>query len=171
MDNKPYHSNCKFTFTAILGFKSEDDFPLSFMSSYHIKNKIRGNFEAFQTETTALLCGLDYVCLTADIWGTRHASYFGITCHYLDCNTCERKSLALNCSHFHNPHTNENIAEEMQMLYSKYGLEPRKIVATVTDNASNFVKAFREFGANAIDERVDESTDPPSINENDENQS
>lgn len=140
------------------------------MSCYVLKNEIRGSFNAFQSETTALLCGLDYVCLTADIWGTRHASYLGITCHYLDCNTFERKSLALNCSRFHYPHTNENIAEEIQILYSKYGLDTRKIVATVTDNASNFVKAFREFGANAIDERADDSTEM-SINENDENQS
>lgn len=122
------------------------------MSRYEIKNKIRKDFAEFQSSTISLLSGINFVCLTADIWGTKHASYLGTTCHYLDPSILDRKSLALGCTRFHYPHTNENIAEEIQILCSKYGIDSGKIVATVTDNASNFIKAFREFGSTDMDE-------------------
>lgn len=34
-------------------------------------------------------------------------------------------------------------------INASFGLDAEKIVATVTDNGANFVKAFREFGVNA----------------------
>lgn len=43
------------------------------------------------------------------------------------------------------PHSNERVAEKIQILNHEYGIS-NKIVATVTDNAKYFSKAFREFG-------------------------
>lgn len=136
------------------------------MSRYELKNKIHNEFIEFQSTTTAVLSQIDFICLTVDIWGTRHESNLGVTCHFLDIDTCARKSVALNCSRFYYPHTNERIAEQIQMLYAKYGLDARKIVATVTDNASNFVKAFREFGSNAME--IAECSDTEPVNEESE---
>lgn len=159
-------------FTDLLDFKSEHDFPLKFLSRYQLKNKIRTEFIEFQSNTTSLLAEVNFICLTTDIWGTKHRSYLGVTCHYLDINTFKRQSLALGCSRFYSPHTNDNIAEEIQMLYARYGLDGRKIVATVTDNASNFVKAFREFGSPDINEygdSVEQLSEDSGENTSDEN--
>lgn len=40
------------------------------------------------------------------------------------------------------------IAPWLESIHLEYGLTKEKIVATVTDNGSNFVKAFKEFGIN-----------------------
>ena len=36
-------------------------------------------------------------------------------------------------------------------IYIKYGLNADNIIATVTDNGSNFAKAFRKFGLSDSD--------------------
>ena len=39
----------------------------------------------------------------------------------------------------------QSIAEILDKVYKKYGLNADKIISTVTDNGSNFIKAFKEF--------------------------
>ena len=56
-----------------------------------------------------------------------------------------RKSAVLACRRFRGCHTFEKIAEILDNIHSTFGINYRKITATVTDNASNFVKAFRVF--------------------------
>ena len=38
------------------------------------------------------------------------------------------------------------LGEMLDTIQRDFGIKERKVVATVTDNASNFVKAFKEFG-------------------------
>lgn len=91
---------------------------------------------------------LDWVCLTGDVWSTKHRSFLGVTAHGIDSKTFERISVALCCTRFPHPHTGENIAEQMQFVYATYNLSASKVTATVMDNAANFRKAFREHGVN-----------------------
>lgn len=58
---------------------------------------------------------------------------------------CSKNSVALCCTYLTKPHTHEKISETIQILNHEYGIT-NKIVATVTDNASNFSKAFEESG-------------------------
>lgn len=100
---------------------------------------------------------LDWMCLTVDIWSTKHRSFFGVTAHGLDQHTFERISVALCCARFPHPHTGDNIAEQMQLVYATYNLSASKVTAAVMDNARNFSKAFREHGANnsSFDEYIE----------------
>lgn len=62
-----------------------------------------------------------------------------------------RQSFVLACTYFPSPHNHQTITEFLQLLYSKFGINSKSIVATVTDNGSNFVRAFKIFGRNNED--------------------
>lgn len=85
-----------------------------------------------------------YVCTTADIWSAKKRSFFGLTAHWI--NNFERCSAALVCKRFSGSHTFDRIAEILDETHSKFDLKRKKLVATVSDNGSNFVKSFKEFG-------------------------
>lgn len=59
------------------------------------------------------------------------------------------KSAAIACRRFPGSHSFERIAELLNDVHLSFGLDSKKIVATVTDNGSNFIKAFKEFGIRA----------------------
>lgn len=86
----------------------------------------------------------DYVCATADIWSTKQRSFMGVTLHWID-SDLNRKSVALACKRFSGTHDYKNIGEMLENINLKFGIRPMQIIATVTDNGSNFVKAFRKF--------------------------
>lgn len=112
----------------------------------------------FQTNNTNIrnaLKDVAFVCTTADIWSGKKRSFLGVTVHWIS-TTYERKSAALACRRFKNSHTYERIAKLIQEIHLEFGLTPRKITATVTDNGSNFLKAFKTFG---VDARVIVNTD------------
>ena len=46
----------------------------------------------------------------------------------------------------------------IQSIHERYGLNPTNVIRTVTDNASNFAKAFKEFGLDTI------ATGDPNVN-------
>lgn len=85
-----------------------------------------------------------YFCTTADIWSANHRSFLGYTCHWLTDNL-ERKSAALACTRMFGVHTAENIAQMISEINTTFGLNRSNIVLTVTDNGSNFVKAFKDY--------------------------
>ncbi|KAL4097877.1 hypothetical protein QTP88_022580 [Uroleucon formosanum] len=90
---------------------------------------------------------VEYVCLTADCWTVFHKAYIGVTVHWLDDNL-ERHSKALACRRMFGRHTYDNIAEILDRIINEFHLQ-NKITLIVTDNASNFVKAFKIFNENS----------------------
>lgn len=121
------------------------------MTRYKLKNLIRATFTKHQSDLANIFSKLQHLCLTVDIWGNKHRSFLGVTAHYLDPTNFRRKSVALSCSRFPHPHTCHQIAEQIQLLYAIYQLTSSKVVATISDNARNFEKAFREYGLDFSD--------------------
>ncbi|XP_077513696.1 uncharacterized protein LOC144124718 isoform X2 [Amblyomma americanum] len=108
--------------------------------------RIDEEWEKMLGDVRLKLSDQDYVATTADIWSTPHRSFMGVTVHWIDRNSLSRRSLALACRRFAGRHTYDKIGELLEDIRQDFDISHDKIVATVTDNASNFVKAFKEFG-------------------------
>ena len=83
------------------------------------------------------------ICTTADIWSCLKRSYMGVTAHWIR-EDLSRISVALACKRFKGSLTFDVIAEKLFNIHSDFGLDHHNIDFTVTDNGSNFVKAFNE---------------------------
>ena len=89
------------------------------------------------------------VALTSDLWTSRVTeSYMTITYHFLT-ETWELRSLVLETFHFRLSHTAENIADSLRKAAEKWNIS-EKIIAIVTDNASNIVAAVKIVGWNHV---------------------
>lgn len=101
-------------------------------------------------ELCSELDGVEFICCTADMWSTQHKSYIGVTAHWVDKNTLQRKSTLLARRRFNSPHGNTRIAEILNEIYDEFKIT-FKLIGTVTDNAANFVLAFRKWGVSIAD--------------------
>ncbi|ODM87315.1 putative AC transposase [Orchesella cincta] len=86
-----------------------------------------------------------YICLTADAWSAHSKAFLGVTSHWITADL-KRESAVLACSRFKGTHSFDRIAQELNKIIAKFSISKEKIVSIVTDNGSNFVKAFKEFG-------------------------
>lgn len=144
------------------------------MSKYKLRNNINKEFDAFIQNLTIALENVPYVCTTADIWSVHHRSYLGMTIHWIDHKDLKRKSSALACKRFKSPHNNHRIADLIELIHTKFEIRD-KVVATVTDNASNFSSAFKNYGnamnsSNFDSDTESESSDDENIDKHYQNE-
>ena len=78
----------------------------------------------------------------------------------------KRHSAAIACRRFPGSHTFDRIAKLLEEIHSSFDLDSNKIISTVTDNASNFAKALKEFGVDACTNPLDEIVDTSGTEEN-----
>lgn len=95
-----------------------------------------------------------HVCTTADIWSCRNRSYFGMTCHWIEEESLQRRKIALTCCRFTGRHTYDSIAEKIERVQARYKIN-NKVCACVTDNGSNFVKAFNVYKQSELESTED----------------
>jgi hypothetical protein len=110
--------------------------------------RLNARLQKMRDDKRTVFSKVPFVCTTADIWSVNRKSYLGMTAHYIDISTecsVSRISVALSCQRFVGSHTYDSVAAMISKIHNDYGLHVEKITATVTDNASNFGKAFREY--------------------------
>ncbi|QQP56940.1 Uncharacterized protein FKW44_001779 [Caligus rogercresseyi] len=123
-------------------------------------------FTSMESALKSSLEGIEFVSTTADLWTANNKSFLGVTVHWIDNITLKRRKGALACKRVMGRHTFNVIASEISRVHSFFGLE-RKVVATVTDNATNFVKAFKIYQSldkaeTDLDEEIEEDFHVPN---------
>uniref|UniRef100_W5N607 Uncharacterized LOC102693305 n=1 Tax=Lepisosteus oculatus TaxID=7918 RepID=W5N607_LEPOC len=116
----------------------------SLMSQKALVEKIGWAFQSMKETIAAELMGVHSVCSTADVWTANGRSYFGVTCHWIDDSTLERKSVALACSPLQGRPTCDVLVAKLNEIHSHFNIQV-KLQCTVTDNGSSLVKAFQQF--------------------------
>ncbi|XP_050064795.1 uncharacterized protein LOC114119892 [Aphis gossypii] len=111
----------------------------------YISKKLNSSYTNYISMLTSLLNKQQYICTTADIWSTNNKSYLGMTCHFIEEISYTRHSYVLGCRRIKGGHNYLNIAEVINEITQTYQISTSKITHTITDNASNFGKAFRTF--------------------------
>ncbi|ODM87219.1 putative AC9 transposase [Orchesella cincta] len=81
----------------------------------------------------------------SDCWSSHARAFLGVTCHWIN-QDFSRESRVLACTRFKGVHSYDRIAEQLISVMNMYGIQKEQVVAIVTDNGSNFCKAFKEFG-------------------------
>nr|CAH7748444.1 unnamed protein product [Callosobruchus chinensis] len=108
------------------------------LSNTLLNNAYEKVFEDIRIE----LQNVEYVSITTDGWTSlNNESFYAITCHFIDDN-CKLQSRLLSSFKFSGQHTSENITQQIQSILSQWEIQ-NKIVACITDNAANMVKAVR----------------------------
>ena len=79
-----------------------------------------------------------------------------MTVHWIDPRTLKRHKVAIACARVMGRHTYDVLAAKIESLHESFGLSG-KVCSTVTDNWSNFVKAFATYALPVLD--VPESSD------------
>jgi hypothetical protein len=110
-----------------------------------LSKQISNYTEDCKIEVIKIMSGHDYICTTADIWSQNNKSFFGVTAHIINNDTLGRKSYVLACRRIKFTHTYSEIASLLHEIHKSFITNIHTTVGTVTDNASNFGKAFKIF--------------------------
>ena len=111
-----------------------------------------------------------HIATTTDCWSTCHHSYIGVTAHWLDTETQQRKSCVLACHCLKGSHTYDVLAAQLEDVHTEFEIR-LKVVMTTTDNGSNFIKAFSIFSISSASEEQEDSQDAEdagAVNEDEE---
>lgn len=126
-----------------------------------ITNELKVRYENYVNMLTELIENQNFICLTADIWSSNNKSYLGMTCHYINETDYNRHSYVLACKQIKGSRTHLNISKVMNKIMQEYKINYEKVSHVVTDNASNFSKAFCLFS----DQYIDTSDNTKNVND------
>nr|XP_014350595.1 PREDICTED: uncharacterized protein LOC106705523 [Latimeria chalumnae] len=124
------------------------------MTRKTLTNHIDATYRTMRTTIMVRVADIKSICTTADIWTAHNKSFFGMTCHWINPTSLHWVSAALACTRIRGRHTFDMIASLIDEIHTSFSLGD-KVVCTVTDNGSNFAKAFKEYG---FQEEEDEET-------------
>ncbi len=116
------------------------------MTYQTFKTRMKEKFEAMLSRVQTELEEANHVCATADIWSDARRSFFGMTAHTLQVvdGSVRRKSYALACKRIKGTHSYDIVAQALMDIMESYNIQ-YKVSGIVTDNGSNFCKAFKIF--------------------------
>ncbi|KAI2647136.1 hypothetical protein H4Q32_028534 [Labeo rohita] len=126
-----------------------------------LRNRIDGAANQLKKTLVSHLSKVTYVATTTDCWTAHQQSYIGVTAHWIDEETLERRSAALACQRLKGSHTFDVLAGALDDIHCQYRIRG-KVVRTTTDSGSNFIKAFSVFGEQSQTEKAESESDQDS---------
>ena len=124
-------------------------------------------YEEMEKKVREALESIDSVSTTADVWTGHNRSYFGMTVHWIGPVSLKRRKTTICCTTIVGRHTYDVLAAKIEHIHSVYSLNG-KVTATVTDNGSNFIKAFTTLSL-PVSDSSSETTTLPAMQEYDFN--
>lgn len=100
---------------------------LTLMSRRSLSRKIETRFNTNIEKLKSTFEKVNYLCTTADVWSAKRRSFMGVTVHWIDEDSLERKSASLACRRFRGAHTHDRIAKILHNIYYKYNLDVTKV--------------------------------------------
>ena len=122
-----------------------------------LMNLISERYSQMRDDIKNHLGGMKDICTTADAWSDGNKSFLGVTAHTLD-KDGKRHSFAIACRRLTGRHTYDVLAEALEAVHVEFNIQ-FKVLGTVTDNGSNFCKAFKLFGEVDTDQETEEEDD------------
>ncbi len=102
-------------------------------------------FNKIQRKLKETLTQVEAACLTTDLWtSTSNSSFMAITVHYWDEREECLSAAVLDCHRVQGRHTADLIRDEMKRILDDFNIS-NKVLAVITDNASNVKKAIKEM--------------------------
>ncbi|KAL1246567.1 hypothetical protein QQF64_034612 [Cirrhinus molitorella] len=121
------------------------------MSRTTLRRKVEEGVQEMKRNIKQAMSSIEFIATTTDCWSARRRGFIGVTAHWVDPDSLKRCSVALACRRIKGPHTFDVLGSALNDIHCEFGIE-KKIVRTTTDNGSNFIKAFREYGEQQQDE-------------------
>ncbi|XP_028966869.1 uncharacterized protein LOC108864040 [Galendromus occidentalis] len=118
---------------------------LKLMSRRTLGRRLQRAFAEYRERLRDLLVEPAWVATTADVWSGGLRSFLGMTVHWIDAQY-NRRSAPLCWLVNDSPDHIRMSESRVNEIHTSFGLSPLKFTACVTDNGSNFVKPFIEFG-------------------------
>ncbi len=141
------------------------------MTYQAFKAKLQDKFSSMQGKVKSELEEANHICITADIWSDARRSFLGMTAHTLvvedDC--MKRRSYALACKRIKWTHSYDVIARALMDLLESYNIQYKK-AGIITENGSNFCKAFKMFSPDQASGEGGSSSFATSHDDNDEDE-
>ena len=108
----------------------------------------------------SVLSQQSYVATTTDGWTSYGRAYIGVTVHWIDSTTLQRKSAHMALRRVKCRHTYDAIAfaSILDDIHAEYRIR-KTIVRTTTDNGANFVKVFAVYARKPVDNADDDAAD------------
>ena len=110
----------------------------------HLRNSLLPEkFDKVQGELKIKLGLASSVSVSTDLWtSVNNSGFMAMTCHWWDEGDEKLRSAVLDCHRVHGRHTAEMIQEEAERVLQAFGIRD-KVLAFITDNASNIRKAIK----------------------------
>ncbi|OXA54199.1 Zinc finger BED domain-containing protein 1 [Folsomia candida] len=119
---------------------------VNLVSRRKLGRQIADQFNIARSKLITKLQQIKYCCITTDAWTCKGMSrgFLGVTVHWIE-SDLTRYSGVLACRRFKGTHSYDRIGELLSEILNSYTIQLKQITRAVTDNGSNFVKAFAQY--------------------------